>query len=241
MGGDTGSLPERMAEAARELQDHQDDPQATFRHAVELACANVEGCDAAGLSFVRQDRHVETVAATDEMVVVADRLQYEISEGPCLDSIWESRIVHSRHIADDKRWPVWGPRVVAETAARSILAFRLFTHGDTLGALNLYSCSSDGFHDSAEEEGLALAAHIATAVAASQQIHQLVKGLDTRTYIGQATGILMERFDLDGDAAFKVLARYSSTHNVKLRDVAAELIRTRALPNDIGGHSRTGR
>lgn len=40
----------------------------------------------------------------------------------------------------------------------------------------------------------------------------------------------MERFDLDADRAFTVLRRYSQDSNVKLRDVAQQLIDTRKLP-----------
>lgn len=218
------SLSERMAEAARQLQDHHADPEGTFRMAVELAHGNIEGCGGAGLSFVRKRRVVETVAATNQMVIDAERLQYELGEGPCLDAIWEARTVYSPSLGYDHRWPTWGPRVVEETAAQSVLSLQLFTHGDTLGALNLYSRSRDAFDDEAREEGMAIAAHVAIAIAASQEVHHLTMGLDTRSVIGQATGLLMERFDLDAARAFSVLARLSSQHNVKLRTVAIDIV-----------------
>lgn len=226
MGGED-SLSERMAEAARQLQDHQDDPEATFRMAVEVAHGSIDECDGAGLSVVRRRKVVETVAATDEMVAEADRLQYELGEGPCLDAIWTAPAVYSPSLTDDPRWPTWGTRVVEETAAQCVLSFRVFTHGDTLGALNLYSRSRDAFDGDAHEEGMAIAAHVAIAIAASQEIHQLTLGLDTRTVIGQATGLVMERFDLDATRAFSVLARLSSQHNVKLRHLAAEVVEHR--------------
>lgn len=225
--GSIDSLSERMADFARQLQDRQDDPEATFQLAVELARASIDGCDAAALSFVRGRRTVETVAATDRMAADADRLQYELGEGPCLDAIWEHHTTHSPSLGHDARWPVWGPRAVEQTEAQSILAFQLFTHEDTLGALNLYSRHRDAFDAVAREEGLAIAAHIAIAIAASQQIHHLSIGLDTRTVIGQATGILMERFELGSARAFSVLTRLSSHSNVKLREVAAEIVANR--------------
>jgi transcriptional regulator with GAF, ATPase, and Fis domain len=221
------SLSERMAEFARQLQDRQDDPDATFQLAVELARSSIDGCDGAALSFVRSRSSVETVAGTDQMAIDADRLQYELGEGPCLDAIWEQQTTHSPSLGHDARWPVWGPRVVEQTEAQSILAFQLFTHEDTLGALNLYSRDRDAFDAAAREEGLAIAAHIAIAIAASQEIHHLSIGLDSRTVIGQATGILMERFDLGSARAFGVLTRLSSHSNVKLREVAAEIVANR--------------
>ena len=54
--------------------------------------------------------------------------------------------------------------------------------------------------------------------------------LDSRSLIGQATGIVMDRYDLDAVRAFAVLKRISQQSNVKLHEVAVELIRTRHLP-----------
>lgn len=135
--------------------------------------------------------------------------------------------MYSPSIRYDARWRSWGPRVADEAGAESVLSFQLFTHGDTMGALSLYSARRGAFDEAAQEEGLAIAAHVAIAIASAQKIHQLSTGLDTRTVIGQATGVLMERFDLDAARAFGVLGRLSSQHNVKLRDVAAEVVANR--------------
>lgn len=220
-------MSERIADAARQLHDQHDSPDRTCQLAVDLAERNIERCDGAGLSFVRSRNLVETVAATSQMVVDADRLQYCLREGPSLDAIRAERTVFSPGIEHDARWPTWGPRAAEETGAQSVLAFQLFTHGDTLGALTLYSHSRDAFDDDACEEGMAIAAHVAIAIASAQQIHQLSSGLDTRTVIGQATGLLMERFDLDATRAFSVLARLSSQQNTKLRTVASEVVANR--------------
>lgn len=216
-----------MASTARQLQRYQDDPEETFRLAVEVAQANIDGCDGAGLCFVRARDKVETVAATNQMVVDADRLQHELGEGPCLDAVWQERLVYSPSLGYDARWPLWGPRVVEETPAQCVLSFQLFTHEDTLGALTLYSRTRDEFDEDAREEGLAIAAHVAIAVASSHKIRHLTAGLDTRTVIGQATGLLMERFDLDPARAFGVLARLSSQQNVKLRHLATDVVSNR--------------
>jgi hypothetical protein len=149
------------------------------------------------------------------MVEVGDRLQYETGEGPCLDAIWTEETVYNPSLGYDRRWPRWGPRVVGETGAHSVLAFRLFTDRHTVGALNLCSRVHDAFDDTDRREGHALAAHIAIAVASVQQIDSLTDVLDPRSVIGQATGILMERYQLDQPRAFAVLARVSSTEERK--------------------------
>lgn len=222
-------LSERMAAVARALQD-QHDPVATVQSGVDLAVQNVGGCDAASVSMVHARRTVDTPAASGEMAVIGDRLQYETGEGPCLSAIWEEDTVYVPDLAHDPRWLNWGPRLAQETGVRSSFSVRLFTVQDTLGALNMYSTTPAAFNAEDKAEGMAIAAHIAIAVAASKKIEQFKEALDSRTIIAQACGMIMERYDIDSVRAFAVLTRISSTQNTKLRDVAAELVLTRLLP-----------
>jgi GAF domain-containing protein len=217
-----------MVDAARDLQGEAD-PNATMEAAVRLAATNIRGCDAAGITLMRRRGRPETPAYTDDMALAGDLLQYTLGEGPCLDATWHERIVHSSDLADEPRWPTWAPRVARDHGARSMLCLQLFTHVDTLGALNLYSRTPSAFGLEDLDDGLALAAHIAVAVAASQRAEHLVQALDTRTVIGQACGILMERYELDSQRAFEVLARVSSQTNTKVRDLARELVDTGRL------------
>ena len=218
-----------MAAAARELQG-QHDPTATVKSAVELAVQNVHGCDAASVSMVHARRKVDTPAATSDLAVIGDRLQYETGEGPCLSAIWEDESVYAPDLINDPRWSNWGPRVAEAAGARSSFSVRLFTVKDTLGALNLYSTHPDAFNEEDKAEALAIAAHISIAVAAAQKIEQFESALDSRTIIAQACGMVMERYSIDSIQAFALLTRLSSTQNVKLREIAAELVLTRALP-----------
>lgn len=223
------NLSERMAAVARELQN-QYDPTATVQNAVDLAVKNVQGCDAASVSMVYARKRVDTPAATDDMAVTGDRLQYETGEGPCLSAIWDEESVYVPDLTNDPRWLNWGPRVAEVTGARSSFSVRLFTIDDVLGALNLYSTSAAAFDAEDKAEAFAIAAHIAIAVASSQKLQQFENALDTRTIIAQACGLVMERYDIDSTRAFALLTRISSTQNIKLRDVAAELVHTRRLP-----------
>lgn len=233
LAGMSEPIGERMAAVARELQD-QHDPISTVKSAVALLVQNVEGCDAASISLLSTKRRVETPAASDELAAIGDRLQHELGEGPALDTLWHEESVYVANLATDDRWPNWGPRVARESGACSILTFRLFTIKDVLGALSMYSRSADAFSAEDKAEGLALAAHIAVAVITAQRLNQYESALDTRTVIGQACGLLMERYDLDDVRAFALLTRVSSQRNVKLREVAAELVRTRVLPPNTG-------
>lgn len=70
-------------------------------------------------------------------------------------------------------------------------------------------------------------------VGAAERIRQLEAALESRTVIARAQGILMERYEVDADAAIAILKRASSTMNIKLHHVAESLIETRQPPRSI--------
>lgn len=223
------SLAERLSAAARDLQA-ANDPQETMDAAVRLAVANVGGADEAGLSLVRRRKRIETPAYTQDVVLAGDRLQNELAEGPCHNAIWEALVIHSADLSRETRWRKWGPRVSEELGVQSMLCLRLFTNQDTVGGLNLYSRSDHAFTAHDRDDALALAAHISVAVAEVLKIKGLQAALDSRTVIGQAVGMLMERYGIDSDRASGVLQRVSTTTNRKLVSVAEEVVTTRRMP-----------
>jgi GAF domain-containing protein len=122
---------------------------------------------------------------------------------------------------------------VAEAGIRSSLSLQLFTDPEgvvSLGALNLYSPRPRSFDADTRGEAVAFAAHAAIALQSAQAGAHLRSGLVTRTVIGQADGILMERLKITADRAFGVLSRLSPESNVKLRDVARHLVETGEIP-----------
>jgi GAF domain-containing protein len=218
-----------FADVARQLRAEPDETQ-TLERAIELAVEVIEGCDHAGVSIVRQGT-IDTPAATSQEARRGDELQYALNEGPCLDSIHLNEVIHSPDLLTEQRWPRWAPQVACELGVRSMLCFRLFTTAEALGGLNLYSTRTNAFDDQDETVGLALAAHIAVALAASRKIDTRGGSIVTRTLIGQAQGILMERHGLTAEQAFMVLKRVSQEGNTKVAVAAAELIRTRHMPH----------
>ena len=106
----------------------------------------------------------------------------------------------------------------------------MFTTGDSLGALNLYSLEVGGFDGQDRAAGLMFAAHAAVALRSAQTEEQLRSAIASRTVLGQAQGILMERYKLSAERSFEVLRRVSQDANVKLRDVAQRLVDTGETP-----------
>jgi GAF domain-containing protein len=226
----TGSLGRRLADVARDIQS-RDDLSGAADEIAAVAADMIDHGVAAGITLVHGRRRVETASATSDDVRRGDALQYELREGPSLDAAWKERQVYCPDLANDRRWPTWGPRVAEELGVRTMLCTQLFTNEDQLGALNLYSTKKGAFTDEDRETVLLLAAHAAVAVAAAQQIDSLKVAVDRRTTIGKALGILMERYDLDDDQAFSVVRRLSSDENRKVFDLAEELVTTRHLAN----------
>ena len=107
---------------------------------------------------------------------------------------------------------------------RAQLAVQLFADEERLGGLNLYSTESEEIDEDAPHVAQLFASHAAIALGRAQHEENLNVALSTRKTIGQAVGILMERYGIDEDRAFQFLVRASSTGNIKLRDVAEELV-----------------
>jgi GAF domain-containing protein len=217
-----------VSDAVRDLAGG-DDMEATLEGAVRLCVETIGHCDMAGVSVIEKSA-IRTLAASSETLREVDELQFRLAEGPCFDALRHDETVTSSDLAADPRWPRWGSRLAERTGLHSSMSFRLFAASGSFGALNLYARRPCGFDAGDVLDGHVLAAMVAVAVAGTLKEEQLVRGLQTRTVIGQATGILMERFGLDAEAAFAVMRRLSQTHNVKISTLAGELVANGRLP-----------
>ena len=220
---------DELAAAAREMQ-LDDSPGDAMQRAVTVATQIIPGCDAAGVCVVHRGERIDTHATSDDSLRAVDELQHKLDEGPCLDALRRDQTVISEDLAADDRWPNWGPQVIEQLGMHSCVSFRLYVTDKDLGALNLYGKEPRAFTDEDIQDGLALAAHVGVALAAALEVEHLEKALSGRTVIGQATGILMERFNLEPDRAFSVLSRMSQQKNVKLRQLAEQIVTTRTVP-----------
>jgi GAF domain-containing protein len=216
-----------FAEMARSLHD-EPDLADTLDTLIDYA-RECLSCDHAGIHLVR-NREIETAAATDEVIHEADRLQTQLGEGPCLQAIWDDETFVVADTATDVRWPAFGPKA-AELGLHSILSVRLHSGEQTFGAINFYCAQVREFGREDVAMATIFAQHASVALASAKREEGLRIAIDSRHLIGQAQGILMERFGLTADKAFAVLRRYSQDNNVKLRDLADEIVRTRQLPS----------
>ena len=203
----------------------------SFQRIAERAVDIVPAVDFASITLRRRHQHPETVASTSAAADKCDAWQYELEEGPCLDAISEDEAYLLHDVAQDERWPQWGPRA-ADAGAGSILSVRLANDKETLGALNLYAHEAHAFDSDSVDLALVFASHAATAINNAKLVTGLQTALQSRHLIGVAQGILMSQYDMGLETSFEVLRRYSSHGNVKLREVARMVVERRALPED---------
>jgi GAF domain-containing protein len=210
--------------------DLHDEPTAerTIERIAEFAMT-ATSCDDAGIMLVQGRNQIETAAATSSRVGEAHNLQIIFDEGPCLDAIDGGPLYLANDVAADLRWPTWGP-AVAELGMRSVLSIRLETRARRYGSLNLYANRIDAFDDDDVAVASIFVTHASVALATAHNEEGLQVAIDARKLIGQAQGILMERYDLDATRAFDFLRRQSQHHNIKLREVAAWVVEHRTSP-----------
>jgi GAF domain-containing protein len=215
-----------LARMAQVLHD-QPDVEQTAERFLEFVLTAL-ATNHASVVLTQRAGRLEPAVSTDALVEKADRLQVELGEGPAYDAVQEERSVVSGNAAADERWPRWSAEMT-EVALRSVLSVRLRTPTRTVGVLNLFDPATDRFGESDDVTAQMYADHAAVAVANARSESSLWEAIDSRRLVGQAQGILMERFGLTDEQAFAVLRRYSQDNNVRLREVAERLIRTRKL------------
>ncbi len=192
------------------------------RQITAVAVDLLPNVDFASICLRAAGHPVRIVAPTNPRVLEADRLQHELSEGPCLDVIESMQAVRSTHVAKDPRWPLYGPKVAASgIAAQTTLP--LVSTGSMRACVNLYSLTTGV--TGGEPAGTDLfATHASVALGFALQMRDLGEAMDRRKVIGQAIGIVMERYAINEEAAFAFLTRASQTANVKLRHIAEQLV-----------------
>ena len=201
---------------------------------VKLSSAAMPSTDHAALTLVRKDRAPTTAAASDDLPVRVDHLQYRVGHGPCLDAaVGAEPVLATGDLSRDPRWPQFGPRCVRETSIRSMLSLKVPIGGTDRAAMNYYATEPNAF--TAEDLATATAWIPFVALAVETQlrehdVHHLRVALETNRIISTAVGILMARHHLDADEGFALLRQVSMHTNTKLRDVAVEVQLTGALP-----------
>jgi hypothetical protein len=212
----------------------------------QTAVSTVAGCQMASIT-VSEHGVYSTAATTNAAATAVDQAQYDAGQGPCLDAV-DTQLVYAQSFPDT-RWQTLASRPAdlgAQSAASYSLAGASLATAGIGGSLNTYGNEQDAFSDEAQQIGLILAAHAATAAGAVRErgaleaaAQNLNQALLSRDVIGQAKGILMERLKMTPEDAFDALRVASNRLNKKLHDVALTLAETGALDTGDNRHRRT--
>jgi len=204
-------------------------PHQVLTAVLVAATKAIPQIEQAGMCVVARDGELGALAVSDPLVDAALELQRSLGEGPCLETIDTGLPVIVENAHRERRWPAF-TRELLMLGVHAELALPLVYRNRVLGAMTL--CWTRPHTLDVTTLGLAEAFAVQAAVmlGATRKAVELEQGMLTRQTIGQAIGLLMGRYDMDADSAFGYLRRMSQTHNVKLRDVALEVVQARQLP-----------
>jgi GAF domain-containing protein len=217
-------LAMRMAEMARTTARSRT-PEEILAEVTAAAVELIPGVATAGILLITKDGF-DSIAGTTELPHRLDELQMTFQEGPCVQAALEDAVVRTDDFRHEHRWPKYSPAVV-EIGVLSGVSFKLFTAERTAGALNLFGFEPRQWDNEAQTIGTVLAAHAASAILANRQTQQLQAALLTRDRIGQAKGVIMERYGVDDVRAFDMLRQLSQEGNTKLTEIAQRVIDSR--------------
>jgi hypothetical protein len=194
----------------------------------EITAAAVHALDAAeyaGITVATRDGAVRTASSVGPYPSLLDDIQQCHRDGPCLSAAWEHHMVRIPDLRVETRWPGYCRDALARTPVKTVMSFQLFADHRTMGALNFYAERPYVFDDEAVELGWMLATDTALAWNLLRRDQQFRSALGTRDLIGQAKGLIMERFGVDAVQAFDLLRQLSQDSNTPVAEVAQRLVK----------------
>lgn len=221
-----------LARAFVELADTLVDDFDVVELLTRLAdhCVGVLGTAAAGLLLSGPDGVLRVMASSSDTVRMLELEEVAVEEGPGFDCFHGAAPVINQPLEADGRWPSFGPHAI-DAGFRSVHALPMRLRGTVIGALTLFHVEPSEMTEDDIEAARALAAVATIAIlqhraALEAQLlnDQLTHALNSRVVIEQAKGMVAERRGLDLDQAFALLRSYARDHNVRLADLAREVI-----------------
>ena len=227
-------LGRMLVNVGRTVADEEDLLQL-LQQFVEIAHQAIDGADSSGVTIDMGGR-TYTAVHTDERTLDVDRKQYDADEGPCLHAARTGTVVRTDADTALEAWPDFAAAARAE-GIRSFLAAPLFANEQPIGSFNLYGREQAAF-DRIDAEVLdLLTMTVSRAIgdfaryqSANRVAETIQRALENRAPIEQAKGMLMALHQIDADAAFDMLRTESQAKNVKLHDIARDLVHRLSEP-----------
>jgi GAF domain-containing protein len=213
----------------------------TLQHVAEITMEAMPAAGMCGISMLDPQGRPTTAIFTDPESPVIDAAQYASGRGPCLDSWRTMQVVRIDDMtAMSHTYPDFS-QVALQHGVLSMLSLPLSAAGTGLGALNLYARTVRGFSGDDEAIGRELVTTASVVLAnataywnAYELSEHLTEAMRSRAVIEQAKGMLMARSEhLAADDAFDILRKISQRENVKLRDIALQVVERRRSAADL--------
>jgi len=232
----TGGPMSREATLAKTLVELADTLVADF-DVVDILTVLTDGCidvldvGAAGLMLAAPEGHLRVMASSSETMRILELFEIQAQEGPCLDCYRTGQPVLNQDLATaNDRWPRFAPEALA-AGFRTVHALPMRLRGTVIGALNLFHVHAGDLRQADLHAAQAMADVATIAILQHRATHeaqllneQLDHALNSRIVIEQAKGMLAERLDIDVETAFATLRNHARNHNLRLVDVADNVI-----------------
>jgi transcriptional regulator with GAF, ATPase, and Fis domain len=220
-----------IAELARSVNaEARPRPEEVLERFTVLAPTHIHPVEHASVMVGSRNRGLRPSAASGAVAHVLDTIQSEMVEGPAWEAVHDRRTIRVDDLAAEGRWPRFTAAVLAQTPIRSMLCYLLYTDTQDFGVLSLHANHSLAFDGEVEESGLVLASHAALTLQAIHRGRHFRSALGSRDIIGQAKGILMERYDIGAGAAFSLLSRLSQESDKPIVVIAKEVVDDKSSP-----------
>lgn len=217
-----------IAYFAAHLQENNADSTELTRLIVEGAVKLIPGADFAAVLTMAGKRTLRSDISTGEQLPgrLLD-LQNSLGEGPCLDAIDTGTQSRVADMTAESRWPRFAS-AAAGLGVLGMLSTPMRLRGHTAASLTLIGTTTT-FDDEAVSLANVFAVHAGIALSGAIHDESLTAALHSRDVIGQAKGVLMERFKMTEEVAFATLVKVSADNNMKLQAVCTELCNTGTL------------
>ncbi len=203
---------------------------ATLGLIARIAVDELPGIDEASITLIERDRP-QSVAFHGPHAVQLDERQYESGYGPCIHAAATGTTIAIDDMAGETAYPDFAAQAVACGIKHSLAIALPVTLPGRTAALNLYGSNApldqagrDLAHSFAGYAAVALT-NAAVLDGALAEVQQMQAAMASRAVIEQAKGIIMAKRGCTPEEAFDALRQVSNDSNLKLRDIAVDLVR----------------
>ncbi|MFB9929297.1 GAF and ANTAR domain-containing protein [Amycolatopsis halotolerans] len=204
-------------------------------HDLTTSVAALVGVRAAGVAVLDETGKADCLAISDEAFLPLARSQFELGEGPAVDSIRTGAVLPPVTLrpagTGPQRWPRFSARALRAGVTR-VAAVPLRAGEHAVGTVTLFSTTPSV----PVAQDLRLAQVLADAAGAGlsqkqalrtkdESIGQLRSALNSRVVIEQAKGILAAHLSIEVGEAFDRLRSHARARRLKLSELAGLVVR----------------